>query len=236
MLCIFLAIDRQPKPPCACEKKFTMFVTGKAGSGKTSLIYGLLGISEEEMNRKRQNSAVMLQTENITRNGIHVIISERRSLEHNEKEVAEEEVSKIQNMDLVLYTLRMDDARCRPGHKTGLRKLGEQFGTDLWNKTVIALTFANRVDYVDEEGKTESSQELLDEKKAHWTRCVYEVLAEEKIPETIMKAIPMVPVGYYKKPMLFDESWVDVLYSSMLSRLTDGRAYRNMKLAFNITS
>lgn len=228
-LIVNLRIDDDGRePPRARE--LTIFVTGKLGSGKTSLIYGFLGEGGEVVKEKRRTSAVTLLKDTIIRNGVNVTLLERKSLEHDESEVDKDEVSLIQNVDLVLYSLRMDETRCRPGHKIGLIKLGSRFGSNIWNKTIIALTFANRVDFVDQEGKTESDKALLEDKKKHWTQCVHEVLIEEKIPETIMESIPMVPVGYYNKHILFDESWIDALYTSMLSRLTDDHSRMNLQL------
>ena len=209
-----------------------MFTTGMAGSGKSTLMYGLLNIDEEEINKKIWSPAVTLMADNITRNSVYVSMYEWRSLEHDESEVGKETVLQIQSTDLVLYTIRMDDVRCRPAHRTGLRKLGRHFGLDIWKKSVIALTFANRVGALNKHGRLESNEELLNEKKENWIGCIHEVLLEESLPRDVVDEIPIVPAGYYKRPTMFDKSWVNTLIGRMYSRMTDVDDQKNFRLVF----
>jgi len=195
-------------------------------------MYGLLNVSREELDKKLGTPAVTLMTDNVTRNGVYMTMYEWRSLEHDDSAVDKEVVHQIQRANLVLYTVRMDDVRCRPAHKTGLRKLGHHFGSDIWDKTVIALTFANRVGALNKKGRFENSEELLKEKMANWRGCIHGVLLGESVPQDVVNVFPIVPAGYYKKPTLFDKSWMNHLIASMHSRLTDIDDKKNFRQVF----
>lgn len=43
-------------------------------------------------------------------------------------------VAQVHNVDLVLFTKRMDDVRFWPPDKAALRKLGQTFGSTIWKK------------------------------------------------------------------------------------------------------
>ena len=76
---------------------------------------------------------------------------------------------------------------------------------------MIALTYANRVDFIDSDGKLKKTKEHLQKRIQQWTSGVHEILEEEKIPQATIKNIPAVLTGYYKNPMLYNERWMEVL-------------------------
>ena len=207
-------------------------MTGKSSAGKSTLIYGLLGLNEEEINKKQEISSATLSEQKITSHGVSVTVLEWRSLEHDQSDLDGNVIYQIKNVDFVLFTIRMDDPRYRPGHKTSMRKLGHHFGADIWKKTIIALTFANRVDFVDRDGKLMRTKEYLDKKLEHWTKGIHEILDEEFIPVDMINELPIIPTGYYKYPLLYEESWVDSLIGNILSRVAK-EAKPIVKQAFN---
>ena len=80
------------------------------------------------------------------------------------------------------------------------------------------LTFANWVDYLEGDIQKKSKSHL-EKRKVEWINATHTLLVQEKIPRDLMRSIPILPAGYYKKPELYDESWRDVLISGIVSRV-----------------
>ena len=206
------------------NQRISIFVIGKSGSGKSTLIDALFGLSEEEMQTRRQvSTSPTISTEERSINGVDVTVYKWGSPENQRTELDNDLVSKIHQVNFVLFSVRMDDTRLRPGDKSITRKLGKIFGNNIWEKTVIALTYANRVDFIDSDGMLKKTKEHLQKIIQEWTSGLHEILEEEKIPHATIKNIPVVPTGYYKNPVLYNELWMEVLVRKCLSRVTTSK-------------
>ena len=217
------------------EEGIHLFVIGKSATGKSTLTHGLLGLSDEEIDKRgKALSPAGISVEEKDARGVKAKVFIWGSPELEQPELEDSIITQIREVDFVLLTLRMDDTRMRPGDKTILRKLGRIFGTQMWLKTVVALTYANRVDYIDREsGQEKKSKSYLEARKAEWTNGIRTILVQEKIPHDLMCSIPILHAGYYKKPELYDESWRDVLISGIMSRVTKD-ARKIVKKALNL--
>ena len=197
-----------------------VFVMGKSGTGKSTLIYGLLGLDVENLIGELI-STKGISVEQIDNRGTPVTLLKWESPNLKQPKLEDSIIAQIHDVDLALLTVRMDDTRLRPGDKTILRKLGKIFGTRIWHKTVIALTYANRVDFIDEDNILKQTKQNLEAKKKEWIDGIHEVLKDENIPWNIICSIPILPAGYYTKPELYNEPWKDIMTNNMLSRVAD---------------
>lgn len=206
-------------------QRISIFVTGKSGTGKSTLIYGLLGLSEEEMKNKqtevKDEASRLVTTNKFEANGVPVTLLMWRSPEHEQLSLDDYTMAQIESADFVLITMKMDDTRRRPGDTIVIRKLTRNFKDNFWEKTVFALTYANRVDFVDKSGMLKRTKKHLDKRKQQWTNGIHDILMEESVTKTVIDNIPIVPAGYYKEPKLYNEPWVDTLVSEILSRVTE---------------
>ena len=229
-------VDPEPiQPAKPIEERISLFVIGKSATGKSTLAHGLLGLSSEEIDKRGQAfSSAGVSVEEIDARGVTAKMFTWKSPELKQPELEDSIITQIRKVDFVLLTLRMDDTRIRPEDKTILRKLGHIFGTQMWEKTVVTLTYANRVDYIDRESIEEKkSKSHLEKRKAEWMKATHTILVQEKIPHDLMCSIPILPAGYYKKPELYDESWRDVLISGIMSRVTKN-ARKTVKKALGL--
>ena len=229
-------IKPEPRVPVKPkEEGIHLFVIGKSATGKSTLTHGLLGLSDEEIDKSGQAlSPAGISVEEKYARGVKAKVFTWVSPELEQPELEDSIITQICEVDCVLLTLRMDDTRMRPGDKTIFRKLGRIFGTQMWEKTVVILTYANRVDYIDREsGQEKKSKSYLEARKAEWINATQAILVQEKIPHDLMCSIPILPAGYYKKPELYDESWRDVLISGIISRVTKD-ARKIVKKALNL--
>ena len=65
---------------------------------------------------------------------------------NNEKYLAEIRSKITEKLDLVIFSVKMDDTRFHRDDKDTFKILTETFGKSLWKNAVIALTFANKVE------------------------------------------------------------------------------------------
>ena len=190
------------------EDGLDILVIGKAGTGKSTLIKGLFGknveksvtdlslpsIASSELSVDGSSVKVTFWTSPGIYNGI--------SEDLNRVEKMKEQIS---SSDLVLYVLRMDDTRLRPEDIKTMQTLSKTFGDDLWTRGIVALTFANRVYYLDREQVMTRSKQHVSERRKLWEGHVYENLLEGGISNTIVRRLSVVPVGYYAEVKLFPD-------------------------------
>ena len=102
-----------------------------------------------------------------------------------------------EGLDLMIYCIKMDDRRLHEDDKEAIRILTREFGKDLWENAVIALTFANKID--DPDGGDD--REYFSGDLKSWQDAIDQFLASDRAIEldsTIRNGIPLVPVGLAK--------------------------------------
>ncbi len=90
----------------------------------------------------------------------------------------------LSSIDLVVYTLRMDETRMRPEDIEIMQKLTRAFGSSLWRMGILVLTFANRVSYLDDHQTMRQSKEHIMKRARQWEERVHEVLIDEGVPRS----------------------------------------------------
>ena len=120
-----------------------IMLVGKRGTGKTTLAQTFFANSEFGNTEDSSKSMTVHVT---SRNGVQVRLGfwDAAGTKPQLEDV-------LKNIDLVIFTVKMDDTRYRPEDRELLEKASKSFGNNhhLWSKTMVALTFANRVRYVD---------------------------------------------------------------------------------------
>jgi hypothetical protein len=135
----------------------------------------------------------------------------------------------VKPVDLVLYAIRMDDTRFRPAEEELLQDL-LKCGIDFWNKSLVVLSFANRVGSVNSKNREEKSKAILMMKHEQWKKRALSVLlvstvsSEYKLPNEVLNHIPFAPVGHHTEPKLFDKLWMSDLVKCMLVRMGESEA------------
>ena len=140
------------------EAKFSLLITGKTGVGKSSLVNALFGteVRAREGNKKFADTVeVIVYTE--TKEGVNIRVWDSPGLEdgtgNDETYLADIGSEITEELDLVIFCLKMDETRLNSGDRGALKRLTERFGKNIWKNALIALTFANKVEHPAREDK-----------------------------------------------------------------------------------
>ena len=116
----------------------------------------------------------------------------------------------VSKIDLLLYYIRIDDARLRKPDIRAINHLTYAFGEDVWNNAVFALTFANKVLPARNEGDPLHQKRHFEEKIQEWTKELHETLLIAGVSKMTVETILVAPAGYYCESSLPDdcENWL----------------------------
>lgn len=198
-------------------KSISILVTGKTGTGKSTLANGILGV-------KIQRERVAIEGANITgacttkvtkyeaRKGeIAVTLWDSPGLQDgtaNQTDYLRQMKQQCSKRDLTIYCIKMIETRFVQGTDNpdiiAMKKITKAFGNDFWKSTVIVLTFANSIEAVNYDIKYLSPEKKIEEIKkviSQWINQIKNILIKDvKIPKEIVKSILIVPAGHYMEP------------------------------------
>ena len=211
----------------------SILVTGRTGTGKSSLINGVVG---SDMVKERDN----LDRETLIKhsfyskyNRVEITVWDSPGLQDG-LDKAEEYIRVMQqegcaNSDLVLYCAKMNDSRLRREDRDAIRKLTIGLGKQIWNNAVFVMIFANEV-----RARRERGQKLTPDEEHKWNSTFFKRQMEEwkaKLAATVVEAgvddktaasIPIVPAGYDKEQALPDrDNWLSPLWYVSILRMNE---------------
>lgn len=197
------------------KKTLSFLITGKTGVGKSRLVNALVGQAVATEGRERFGGCTDRVTSySAVYYGIEVLVWDSPGLQ--DRTVQNEDLYledvKQQGFDLMIYCSRMDDTRFTEPDEMAIRTLTRVFGKEVWNKAVIALTFANKIEDPDE-GDEEA---YFKQEHLHWKEAINLFLRTELcLDSQVVGAIPIIPVGNYRKLRLpTSENWLSELWTS----------------------
>ena len=125
----------------------------------------------------------------------------------------------LKTVDLIVYTIKMDDT-LRDEDKRNLQRLAD-FGGELWDKSIFALTFANEVAHLDSKNRLQQNVRHFREKYEEWKEDIHKILSKNGVT---FNSIPFVPTGHYTEPKLFSiPNWMSHFVKCMLTRIGDAK-------------
>lgn len=203
-----------------------LLVVGRATTGKHELMQSLLGERTECVSTEQHASTTVCDF-NVRETCFKVTIWTLPDIAVGEYWSPMRD--KLGTLDLVMYTLRMDDFQLRPEDASHLHTLSKVFGDTFWRKGMLALTFANKVTYLDGKLQVRRGRVFLDNHRKHLKGKIHDVLVPAGISEKVFKGIPFVPTGDRSEPLLFDEDtepWVNCLTKCAIVKMNgiDSRA------------
>lgn len=212
-----------------------ILVMGKAGTGKSTLIRGLFG--KEARESVKDLGTPSITTSDLKADGVLVKITFWKSPGiYDGISKDQDHVRKMKEhldmSDLVIYALRMDDTRLRPEDIETMQKLSRTFGDDLWVKGIVALTFANRVYYLDSAQVMTRTKEHVTKRHKQWEGHIHANLREGGISEAVIRGVPIVPAGYYAELRLFpdEEPWMSDFVRQAALRMQEDAKLALLKL------
>ena len=190
----------------------SLVIVGRAGVGKTALANA---ISKEDLGTE-SNGLDADSTEfldySTNHQGVDIKICDSPGLQGNFSQDEDWFLTtlkeKVDQCDVVIYCMRMDAVRLEKMDVENINLISQSLGVDFWNKTVVALTFANVVTCPPSFQTNDSSRESwLNQRAQDWQTELRSRLYEAGIPEDVADKIPLVPVGYNKPTLYFPNPW-----------------------------
>ena len=207
----------------------SIFVTGKTGTGKSTLVNGIVGALICKGHTLKPETT-KVESFCLIKNGIEVSIWDSPGLQdgttEESKYIDDIKCNCKGNIDLFVYCINMSATRFVPGNldikamKQLTATLG--LGTDMWKNALIILTFAN--EYIlqvedDFDHPEDLLKNFLDEVES-WKDVIHQSMQEEVgLDQQLVKNVAVIPAGDYNTPeiVLGDGLWLSKLWKESVS-------------------
>ena len=183
-------------------------ITGKTGSGKSSLINGLIGKKVSEEGEGLYRATTQVEPKELTCEGTLVKIWDTPGLQDgtdDEDRYLQEMKKNCSNCNLYIYCLNMKQTRFDASEIRAFQKLTEMFGKNFWAKVLFVLTFANEVEASCPVDYDENI--FFTEKMKAWGEMLTYRLKEFGVKEEVADNIEIIPAGYSKPLKGHPNTW-----------------------------
>lgn len=202
----------------------SMFVTGKTGVGKSSLINGIIGKEVAEEGETLDRDTTEVQDFSFKYHDVDITIWDspglQDGLDKEEVYIRDMQSKGCANTDLMLYCANMSDKRFRKEDEDAVRKLTIGLGEDIWKHAIFVLTFANDVHAKPERGPKkltaeedlQRNREFFKSRLEEWKNKLSAALVNAGVDPNVAANIPAVPAGYDGEQALPDrDNWLSPL-------------------------
>ena len=234
---------RELKDKLPNATSLTVRVSGRVGTGKSSLVNGILGnrVAKEGGKLIRHGETSNLVAYNRNVNGVDVTVWDSPGLQDRSHDQVQDRCiiemqEKCSTVDLTLYCIKMYEKRFPRGRSdnpdvNAMARITEAFGPDFWKNTIVVLTFANVMEAMnvswsklDAAAKEVAFQEELE----NWRSIIQDVLINEiHVPQEIAMSVIVAPAGHRDDHRLPDRDyWLSTLWLHCLEAIAtqEGRA------------
>ena len=233
-----VGIREQLEQWLSSSNELSIFVSGRTGSGKSSLVNALLGAKVAEEGAEPDPTTAEVTCHEGSVSGVRVKVWDSPGLQDgttNEELYLNDIAARCSPIDLFLFCINVADAtrfNMESPDVKALAKLTEKLGPEIWNHAIIALTFANRLGQKSEEMRlakqikdTVRLRELFNHKIIQWQESLRDILGKIGLSLVQVAALKMIPTGHPRRdPSLPDRPhWLSTFWFEAL-RSTHPRA------------
>ena len=199
-----------------------ILVTGKAGTGKSTLLNGTLGKKVFAVGASVCSPKTLAVTcQEGERRGIKFVVWDSPGLQDgtdNEKQYLEEMVEKCKEVDLLMYCISMIEVRSDLHREfSAMKKISRAFGPKIWENTLFVLTFANVFEKRLIAQQSQNVSKDFARAVEQWRDKVKAELKEVSVPQEVLDNLRFCTAGRASNPHLsclkfwFSNFWMSVL-------------------------
>ena len=226
------------------SNKVQIFITGKTGVGKSTLINGLVGkkVAKEGETLDRETSVVTAHRCN--HHSVDVTVWDSPGLQdgtNQEGDYLEDMKKKCSDVDLSIYCVSLKETRFFENCPDilAMRKLTNLFGQKMWENAMFVLTFANLAEDLDakilDADTEEEKVELFQDKVKLWKEVLTGALIKDVgVDKNVADRIEVVPAGHERFPELLDRPhWLSPIWFAALYAMNSRAQPAMIKLNYN---
>ena len=226
------ALRRQKQIKQWLEKnnKFKILITGKTGTGKTTLVRGLNEqiVPEED---HLEPHTVKVTPYDHEYDDVYFTFYDTPGLKDtvngsNDYSYLKDMVQNNEHPDLIIFTLKMDD-HFRQEDADTIGNVTDAFGWKVWKNAMFVLTFANAVQKVGHSVESRANRVYFSNLRNSFSLNITKLLREQNVQEYVANSIPVIPVGLVSQPQIEsdgrDISWVDDFWETVFGVLKASR-------------
>ena len=208
-----------------------IFITGKTGTGKSSLVNGIVGRQVAEEGAALDPHTTKVTSYKSTIDNVTVTVWDSPGLQdgtENEAEYIKDIKQNCKDADLFIYCIRMSETRFVRDNRDirAMHILNDELSMAMWENAIFVLSFANDVVDGGEEDLGLTGKELEDHfntKLTDWTERLHQTLEHELgVPDFLAQRVRVIPAGYHTAPELIEKSgdfwlsklWMGALYAA----------------------
>ena len=207
-------------------------MSGKTGVGKSSLLNGIVGKQAFEEGEDFDPMTSEVKVHECEKAGVRVVIYDTPGLQDGSREEAKYLRSmkeKCKNAHLLLYCISMLETRSDLScHDSAVKKISDELGPEVWENSIIVLTFANVFEDRLKDDGVKSIKKDMESKVKEWEGHMRSSLRASGVKEEVLKNVVAVLAGYGENPHLESQQyWLSNVWSTSLSRMKE-EAYAAM--------
>ena len=203
---------------------------GRSGAGKSTLLNALTDTKVFNSCSDRSTAGTkIVSCHKFEKNGVTVTAWDSPGFEDylgNEEEYRKKLREKCSEVDLVLYCISLMDTRevNLKGENSSLNQITKAFTGDVWDKSVIVLTYANMLEErfkIDGKNVEAAFAQQID----MWKEKVQDALRHAGVDEVIVKQIQVAAAGHpSRKHLPGRQFWLSFLWIVLLAAVKNEHA------------